>query len=76
MEENNSGKCIKVIDSIYLGDNKTSMDKALLQKNNIKYILSVGININSSFPDLFKYMQIEIDDSSTDILFHFKNTYE
>ena len=55
---------VKVLPNLFLGNAKNASDLECLEKNGIKYILNVTVDVPNTFendPDI-KYMQIPISD--------------
>ncbi|EAL72309.1 leucine-rich repeat-containing protein [Dictyostelium discoideum AX4] len=50
-----------IIDKLYLGCRECAMNKSWLKDNNVTHILTVA-NFKPLYPDLFKYLIINIDD--------------
>ncbi|KAM9983726.1 hypothetical protein ACTFIY_000441 [Dictyostelium cf. discoideum] len=61
-----------IIDKIYLGCRECAMNKSWLKENNVTHILTVA-NFKPLYPDLFKYLIINIEDvDEANIYQHFK----
>jgi protein-tyrosine phosphatase len=66
-----------IIDGIYLGNEYTSKNKALLESNKITHILICGSTLEAHFPENYKYELLPIDDFQFhDIKQHFAKAYE
>jgi hypothetical protein len=61
---------IKIIDNLYIGDNKSSMSKSLLQDKNIKHILCVGKEMENFFKNDFTIMKLDVLDSDDENILH------
>ncbi|KAM9960459.1 hypothetical protein ACTFIW_009600 [Dictyostelium discoideum] len=61
-----------IIDKLYLGCRECAMNKSWLKDNNVTHILTVA-NFKPLYPDLFKYLIINIEDvDEANIYQHFK----
>lgn len=72
----NQSTFLKIIDNIYLTTNDSQPSLNALKSMKITHILIMGSELEILFPETFKCMKLDIEDSSEEnILFNFDSVY-
>ena len=62
-----------IIDNIYLGDYRVASNYSLLKELKLQYIINCTFEIPSEFPNDFQYLNLSIEDSSSQDITHSLN---